>query len=176
MSCIKMTLAVLLFASPAFAQGMPAVGAPSCGPTGVSFDVTGDNKVHAVPAPAPDKALVVFLQDDARFASIPRPTTRFGIDGNWVGATHKDSYFYVFVDPGEHHLCASWQDRVSLTSVRSIAALHFTAEAGKAYFFRAEDVVYPSRPPAQLQFAGLDSDEGEILVSSFSLSSSHPKK
>jgi hypothetical protein len=150
--------------------------APGCGQTDVKFDVQNEGRQHAMPSPEPGKALVFFLQDDARFNSIPRPTTRFGIDGVWVGATHANSYFYVSVDPGEHHLCANWQSRVVLTRSRPIAATHFTAEAGKVYYFRAKDLENTERPPAEVVFEPVDSDEALILMSSFDLNSSHPKK
>lgn len=95
------SLVILLFASVvASPKQANSLGAPGCGPYDVQFDVkTAENK-NALPAPESGKALVVFLQDDARFGSRPRPTTRFGIDGAWVGATHSNSYFYVSVDPG----------------------------------------------------------------------------
>ena len=36
-------------------------------------------------------------------------TVRIGMDGAWVGADKRDSYFVLDVSPGLHHLCASWQ-------------------------------------------------------------------
>jgi hypothetical protein len=177
MSRIGWFFTVLLLASPALAQSAPpALGAPGCGPSAETFNVTTDDKVHAVPAPEPGKALLVFIQDDARFVSMPRPTTRFGVDGSWVGATHKFSYFYISVDPGEHHLCASWQDHVVVGPVRSTAALHFMAESGGAYFFRAKDSWSRDRGIASVDLEPVDSDEAQVLLSNFSFSSSHPKK
>jgi hypothetical protein len=38
--------------------------------------------------PESGKALVYFIEDDSTFNSSPKPTTRAGIDGNWVGVTH----------------------------------------------------------------------------------------
>jgi hypothetical protein len=120
---------------------------------------------------------VYFLQDDAAFLSRPRPTTRFGIDGAWVGATHSNSYFSITIDPGVHHLCASWQGFVGLGPQRKEAALHFTAEAGSDYYFRAKDIANPTeKMPAVVLFKLVDSDEGKLLVSQFSFSTSSPKK
>jgi hypothetical protein len=150
--------------------------APGCGQTDVKFDVQNEGRQHAMPSPEPGKPLIFFLQDDARFNSIPRPTTRFGIDGLWVGATHANSYFYVSVDPDEHQLCANWQSRVVLRRSRPIAATHFTAEAGKVYYFRAKDLENTERPPAVVVFEPVDSDEALVLMSSFDFNSSHPKK
>jgi hypothetical protein len=164
---IFLTLSVI-FLPPANAQA--ALG---CGPVNVKFDVTTKFPVGPVPAPTAGKALVVFLQDDYQFGGFGRPTTRFGIDGTWTGATHANSYFYVSVDPGEHHVCASWQSSGLAESERSMAALHFTAEAGKSYYFRARDVAHAAR---ELVLSRLDSDEAQVIINSFSLSSSHPKK
>lgn len=171
-------LVILLFAS---ALASPAQanspGAPGCGPSDVQFDVKTAHAQHSLPPPDSGKALVVFLQDDARFESIPRPTTRFGIDGAWVGATHSNSYFYLSVDPGEHHLCANWQSKAVLIGPsRSTAAMQFVAEAGRIYSFRARDLYYKDRPPAEVKLEAVDNDEAQLLMNSFELSSSHPKK
>lgn len=192
---MKFSLVVLLFAfsvSPAFAShgaASPAtttqandLGAPGCGPAAMEFDVKTQAGSHDIPAAESGKATVVFLQDDAKFGSRPRPTTRFGIDGTWVGATHANSYFYVSVDPGEHHLCANWQNRVSLfASTRPTAASHFVAEAGKTYYFRAQDIALTGHDGAlisepEVRIEPVDSDEAQILIRTFSPSASHAKK
>jgi hypothetical protein len=156
---------------------------PGCGPANVKFDVTTSRK-YSPPAPQAGKALVYFLQDDVKYGALPRPTTRFGIDGTWVGATHANSFFYVFVDPGEHHLCANWQSDVTpfqFRPKRSTAAAHFTAEAGKTYYFSARDIAYTDSKGTLLSepeilLSPTDGDEAQVIMNSFSLSSSHPKK
>lgn len=157
-----------------------AQDAPGCGSANVKFDVKTGHEKPAAPAPASTKAVVFFLQDDVKFESRPRPTTRFGIDGNWVGATQANSYFFVSVDPGEHHLCASWQNRVSVgIPLRPTAALHFNAEAGKTYYFRAKDIGRGSPSPspiAEVILEKMDSDEAQVLMGSFEYSTSAPKK
>lgn len=103
----RSTLILLfLLACPTFATAQTG---SSCGPANVKFDIATTKELPLAPTPQPGKALVYFLQDDLKYNWAPRPTTRFGIDGAWVGATHGNSYFYVFVDAGEHHLCANWQ-------------------------------------------------------------------
>ena len=52
-----------------------------------------NDKQHPFAKPESGKALIYFLQDDPNFLSRPRPTTRFGLDGNWIGATQSNSYF-----------------------------------------------------------------------------------
>jgi hypothetical protein len=101
-------LVLLAFANSSFAQSGPTAtaAAAGCGAETTKFDVQSTNTQHPFAKPGPGKALVYFLQDDTYFESRPRPTTRFGIDGAWVGATQSNAYFYFAVDPGEHHLSA----------------------------------------------------------------------
>lgn len=154
---------VLLLTSLVSAQDRDA---PACGQPGVKFSVTTEKGPHPN-EPEAGKALIYFIQDDSDFSKLPRPTTRMGIDGKWVGATHSNSYSYFSVDPGLHHICAGWQP----TNLdHGTAALHFTAEAGGTYFFGVKDRV------TGISFVPLDSDEGRFLVNRFTLSSSHPKK
>src|SRR5208283_5801278 len=107
---MKLLLALLLFALPAFAQttATPAA-APGCGSEDYKFDVKTDKGKHPQFQPDSSKALLYFIEDDSNFESIPKPTTRIGLNGQWIGATHGNSYFSISVNPGEHHLCAGWQ-------------------------------------------------------------------
>ncbi|MGC2208916.1 MAG: hypothetical protein WA532_02295 [Candidatus Korobacteraceae bacterium] len=153
---------------PVLAQNKPAetLGAPGCGEPGATFKVKTDNLQHPA-RPEAGKALVFFIQDDTEFAVLGRPSTRFGLDGKWAGATHANSYFYVSVDSGVHHLCASWQ------SGERTAADHFTAKAGDVYYFEAKDIL--GRPENDLIFNRIDSDEGKLLISQYKFSTSQKK-
>jgi hypothetical protein len=184
---MRPSLALLFFAaSMLLSSNSMAQSGPGCGPSNVTFDVKTAKAQSNPPAPGPGKALVVFLQDDVEWKSRPRPTTRFGIDGAWVGATHANSYFFISVDPGEHHICASWQPMIKLSfpPMRTTAAAHLVAEAGKSYYFRARNVTKTENPfgtgdvitQAEVVLKPLDIDEGQLLATSFSFSSSHPKK
>jgi hypothetical protein len=178
------TLSVLLlfaFATASSAQNAPTetAAAPGCGAENIKFDVTTERSKHPFVKPEPGKALVYFLQDDSYFQSRPRPTTRFALDGNWVGATQANSYFYASLDPGEHHLCAGWQSFVSFNVAHKSAAAHFTAEAGAVYFFVVNDRADSGREnehPAGMKLSALDSDEGQLLMSKFGLSTSRVRK
>jgi hypothetical protein len=181
MTLARVTLiASLLLMCPALAS---AQSGPGCGPANIKFDVSTSKK-YSLPTVQPGKALVYLFQDDVKYGGRPRPTTRFAIDGTWIGATHANSFIYAFVDAGDHDVCANWQsDDTGLGYIgpkRSTAAAHFTAEAGKSYYFRARDIAYTngrtivSEPEVVL--GPLDTDEAQVIISSFSLSSSHPKK
>lgn len=160
-----------------FAYGQSSVG---CGPAKARFGVKSHGKHHTVATPAPEKALFVFLQDDLKYHSTPQTPTRFGLDGTWVGATHANSYFFVPVEPGPHDVCASWQARFPIRGARSSGAIHVVAAPGETYYFRAQDIgVVPSASSGlpsdfELKLRKLNPAEGKLLVSSFSLDSSHP--
>jgi len=184
---VRLNIAILLFAtSTLLSSSSMAQSAPGCGPVNVKFDVKTEKAQNNTRTPESGKALVVFLQDDVNFNSIPRPTTRFGIDGTWIGATHANSYFFTYVDPGEHHICASWEPRFKLIGppTRPTAAAHLIVEAGKSYYFRARDVTHTDNPfgrgdvvsEAEVVLEPVDGDEARVLLSTFSVSSSHPKK
>lgn len=69
-------------------------------------------------------------------------TTRYGIDGTWIGATHGSSYFLVQLTPGEHHLCAAPQKHGAFNETMRehlISMTTFTAEEGKIYFFGGKE-------------------------------------
>jgi len=176
---MKAAFALLLLTSVAFAQNTStaAAVAPGCGPANVHFDVRTDKHQHPIVQPEAGKAVVYFVQDDREFLSHPRPTTGFGIDGEWVGATQSNSYFYTPLSPGEHHLCASWQSFVAIGATEKMGAAHFTAEPGRTYFFQVRNFwTKESGLPARMELLPLDSDEGQLLASKFSFSISQPKK
>jgi hypothetical protein len=118
-----------------------ALGAPGCGPANQKFDVKTEKGQHPVTQPEPVKAIIYVIQDDTSFESHPRPITRVGVDGSWVGAMRSNSYLQTSIEPGEHHLCASWQSFVGIGMGMKVAALHFTAESGKIILFRGEGQV-----------------------------------
>ena len=92
---------LLAVASPVFgqAQSSGATSIPGCGAANIEFNVKTDDKQHPAVQPDAGKANVYFLQDDAAFLAHTIPTTRFGINGAVVGATHSNSYFYITIDP-----------------------------------------------------------------------------
>ena len=174
---MRTILAILLFAASACAQSAPpatANAAAVCSnlPNAI-FEVKTENGEHAA-QPVAGNALVYFMQDDTKYFEHPRPTTRLAVDGAWVGATHSDSYFYVSVEPGEHHLCANWQGG-GLQPVVAVAAAHFTAKAGHSYYFRAQNSSVKDGEKT-IEFARVDSDEGQLLVNRYAFSSSSVKK
>jgi len=175
---MKATLLFFLLVSPALAQNKfaDAALAPSCGADDAKFDVKTLKNQHPVAQPDAQKALVYFIEDNSNYNSILKPTIRVGLDGAWVGATHGSSYFYFSVAPGEHHLCASWQAADDSDQSRATALVHFSAEAGQAYYFRVKNHWNANNQGLDMDFEPIDSDEGQLLSSTFSLSTFHPKK
>jgi hypothetical protein len=174
---MKVALVALLAVSAAWAQDKPmsSAVAPGCGAIDAKFDVKADKAQHPVTQAEAGKAVVYFVEDDTHFQSTPKPTTRIGVDGAWVGANHGNSYFYFTVEPGEHHLCASWQSTVGIGSRNKSAAAHFTAEAGGVYYFSVKNSWLRDSMIMGIDLVPLDSDEGQLLASKFSYSTSHLK-
>jgi len=166
---MKSALIALLLTASAFGQTPSGPATSACGSKDASFDVKLDKTQHTLAQPAAGKALVYFIQEKGtdHFAV----TTRIGIDGAWVGANKNSSYFAVSVDPGEHHVCANAQ------SFRGhpLGLVHFTAEAGKVYYFDAR-VMYGAVSDLYFFLGAVDSDQAIHLIDSLPLSVSTPKK
>jgi hypothetical protein len=168
---------VLLQTSSASAKNIAPTtqDAPACGNQDIKFDVqTGKAKSPAQLDAA--KARIYFIEDDSAFNSIPKPITRLAVDGEWAGATHGNSYMYVSVDPGVHHLCASWQSSAAILGrATQAAAAHFTAEAGGIYYFEVKNIGSIEHGTLSIELDPLDGDQGKLLASKLALSTSHPK-
>lgn len=169
---MKVSLSVLLLAMslPATAQTAAAVYQQACGPRDASFDVQLV-KGQPLAAPEPGKAIVYFVQDTLGW----HYATRVGLDGNWVGAIKNSSYLSVTVALGEHHTCVDWQ------KVRHSRAqfAHFTAEAGKTYYFLIRSYNTRSGIGAGtdvLEFGPVDRDEALFLIASSLRSIAKPMK
>ncbi|MGA2351692.1 MAG: DUF2846 domain-containing protein [Terracidiphilus sp.] len=168
---MKIGLIALLFAASAWAQDPAAIASAACGRENVTFKVELDESRHIPAQPAPGKALVYVIHDAGTSSLFAYPTTKLGVDGKWVGANHGNSYLVFPVEPGEHHLCTTLQS--SIIEDREELA-HFTAEAGKVYYFRTRLVL--SRSVDLLELQPVDSDQGKFLVAVYPLSISTPKK
>jgi len=175
---VRLILVAFLLASPVFAQDDAATAraAAGCGSDRVNFDVKTDGKQHPMPQPESGKSLIFIFQAEKRDPSInymgQHPTTRVGLDGDWIGANHGKSYFFRAIAPGDHRLCSDWQSSI----YRKLgSAVGFIAEAGKAYYFQASVEERPTFPPG-LKLEQIDTAQGQFLIASSSLSASQTKK
>jgi hypothetical protein len=151
---------------------MPAVAQRACGNMWVQFAVKKKHAPDAARAKA-GKALVYFVERDV--GTMLGSLDRVGMDGKWVGATHGISYFSFYTDPGVHHLCVAAKFG-GLLAGEQTALFGFTAEAGKVYYIEARDVNWGSGARSDLTLAALNSDEGQLLVSTEEQSVFHRKK
>jgi hypothetical protein len=117
---MKAAVVFLCLSVTAFAQQKERYGqqpgqnrlAAACGPANVNYKVNLDRSQHGPIPPEAGKALVYFIHDAGipfESLTIGYPTTKYGVDGSWVGAGHGDSWFAVAVAPGEHHVCTVLQ-------------------------------------------------------------------
>lgn len=167
---MKILLAILSLCLSALAADKAAVAKAlaACGPDDFQFDVKTDKHKHPAAQPEAGKAIVYLIEDQGNQCFFCAATVRFGVDGAWVGATHGRSYFFFAVTPGEHHLCADWQRLPPSDKVVSLS--HFTAEAGKIYYFRTRLVTAYSRSGYLLDLDPIDSDQAQLLLASYAFS------
>src|ERR1700733_4950297 len=113
---MKTAIALLCLSVTAFGQQSerfgnqrpPEVPLPSaCGPAGMKFEIKLDPVQHGLMPAEAGKAFVYFIHDDGSGVGGGSPTTRYAVDGSWVGANQGESWFAVAVAPGEHHVCAA---------------------------------------------------------------------
>jgi hypothetical protein len=166
-------LATMLPGASALAQNHLAV---ACGPAGTNFEANTADTPHAA-TPEAGKALVYFILDDGPYGDHQHFTLRAGMDGAWVGAFKRNSYFAVPVMPGEHHICMNVQSIASSGKLQELA--HFTAEAGKTYYFRVRfmggiTTLYPIAP--QLDIDQPDTDEAKHLIATYPMGEWTEKK
>jgi hypothetical protein len=171
---MRTTLVVMVLTVCAFAQEGSGVVSMACGPKSTNFDARRDESQHALAQPENGKARIYFIQDIGVVHCLGACiTTKIGLDGAWVGADQHNSYFSVSVEPGEHHVCANRQSHFTRAN-QMVALAHFTAEAGKVYYFRTR--TFGDKDQALLDLEPVDSDQGHYLVDSYPLSVSHPKR
>jgi hypothetical protein len=152
----------------------PSPAQAACGPKSVNFDVKNDNSQHTVGQPQAGKALVYVIEDIGSVHCLGSCiTTKVALDGAWVGANRHNSYFSFAVDPGERHLCVNPQSSFEYL-FRLVGLVHFTAEAGKVYYFRSR--AFSGKDQVLFDFDPIDSDQGKFFIASYPLSVSHPKK
>jgi len=168
---MKKIVLILFLAASAFGQTAPVGSTAACGRDNVSFKVKLDDSQHTFTPPDAGKARVYFFHDAGTNNTLGYPTVKVGMDGAWVGAQHGNSYFSEAVEPGDHHVCIMLQS--SLVAQRFELA-HFTAEAGKTYYYRTRLVM--ARTVELLELDAIDSDQGEYLVATFPMAISSPKK
>jgi hypothetical protein len=136
-----------------------------CGADGIHFDVSMDKNQHVLAEPESGKAMVYVFEDDESRTGFP--TTRVGVDGKWIGGNVPESYMFFSVTPGVHRLCSNWQGQSKLG-----AALDFTAEAGKIYFFDAKMRSFGSY---YFRIDQVPEAEGHFLIASHGVSKSSEK-
>ncbi len=172
---MRFLLAVLLFAPPCFAQSKVPVVNPeaACGNNDVEFSVKPDPRGQIPAAADSGKALVYFVETQKIDDLVGNVTAKIAVDGAWVGANQGDSFFFVSVAPGEHHLCASWQS--SLSSRQQVSLNNLAAEVGKTYYFRIR-ITGDDRSGYSFDLLKINSDEAQLLIARSPYSISRAKK
>jgi hypothetical protein len=174
---LRLFASILCFSVAAVAMAKETELPDSCGDSKTKFEVTTQKSTTALPAPDANKALIVFLEPN-ELPCLGCYTQRFAMDGQWVGATKKESYFTLQVEPGQHHFCATGVMR------NTIAIRSFEVKAGGTYFLQArwisrESPLTQEENDSQVVPAGtgkhdlrfgmslLDEEKGRYLIKSY---------
>lgn len=172
---MKTILAVIFLSCAAFTQVAMAQNdaaidkaKSACGPGQVHFDLEAINYTDSITQPASGKALVYVIAEGPI-------TARIGLKSAWVGAVEGGSHLSFPVDPGEHHVCASWQS-IFVKTNKVVGLFSFTAEAGKIYYFRVRATIQGQNASALLDMEPINSDQGSYMVLKSKISESHVKK
>jgi hypothetical protein len=167
---MKTILTVILLSCAAMAQNDDAIekAKSACGPGQVHFDVEATNYTESITEPVSGKAFVYVIVEGPI-------TARIGLNGAWVGAAEGDSHMSFPVDPGAHHVCASWQSFFSKGN-KAVALSSFTAEAGKVYYFRVRATIQGENASSLLDMDPLNSDQGSYMVLKSKISKWHERK
>jgi hypothetical protein len=146
MKTIVTTFLLSFLSCCAFAQDKRAISAAEagCGPQDAKFEVKTDESQHPTATPEDGKALIYVV-----------------------------AYFFVPIDPGEHHVCAMLQSFHPDRSRPRVSVHSLKAEPGGVYYFRTRLVGISTG--FVLQLDQLDSDEGSWFVAWSKFSTSHPK-
>ena len=172
MKTIAATVLLTCCSCCAFAQDKRAISAAEvgCGPQDAKFEVKTDESQHPTPRPEDGKALIYVVADG-------HLTTLFGFDEKWVGAVNGGinggRYFFVPIDPGEHHVCAMLQSFRPDRSRPRVSVHSLKTEPGGIYYFRTRLVGISTG--FVLQLDQVDPDEGRWFVAWSKFSTSHPK-
>ena len=159
---VMISICSLLIAAVAQAQSTSVASA--CGKPTIKFDVRTSPIIS--PGLEPDKAVVFIIERDLTTRTFVTPSTRLGMDGEWLGATSGDSYSFFVVTPGIHHLCAD--TKFGGVGGEGQAFLHFNAKPGATYFFEVRNMRVGdpkwSEELRDVALEQLDEDEGEYLL------------
>ena len=164
---MKTILIILCTACCALGRDETAVAAAeaACGPRDAMFEVRADVAQHPTPPPESGKALIYVAQRDGI-------SSKFGIDGKWVGANKGKTYFFVSIDPGEHHLCAI--GHIGAGPGNWVALHHLRAAAGATYCY-VPQISGSESWGLKFDLSQVDTDQGKYLVARAKFSTSRSK-
>jgi hypothetical protein len=160
--CRSMKLPILLFAclpaftTPVFGQAATLLSR-ACGPEVATFTIRRVPPVPQVQDPPASGARIVVFAEAVGGLQGCWLSNRIGIDGRWVGAACMQSYVSAEIDTGPRHLCADIQQK---RGPQHTALYDFTAEPGKVYYFRVENI----GPYFNVHLEPLNDAEGQLLL------------
>jgi hypothetical protein len=133
----------------------------ACPQVDVKYDAETDKSVHPIPEPAAGKAMV-FVIRPTRFGQ--KIQTKLAMDGQWVGSNRGNNYLHLEVEPGNHYVCSTAENK---------SVLSFKAEPGKTYYLQQK--IKSGFMKARNQVVLLSEEEGKKGLAKCHPSISKPK-
>lgn len=166
--CVGLTIVAIPQMGAAQSAAAVTRAESACGPAGVNFRVVPNTKDSTSSSPMTGKAQVYVIEEyrNPSYKVGKGPTLRIGMDGQWAGAVHHDSYLLLPINAGEHHFCTNWQSRFKSLS-RLISLTSLTAEPGKTYYLRARVTfrnAWKGAPWYTLSLEPVNEDEARLLL------------
>lgn len=149
----------------------------ACGPENIKFNVRLDRSPHALMQPTHGKSVVYVFQEYPYisllppFSLLPSLTMRVGVDGAWVGANRKRSYFAFTVVPGVHSICVSGQSRLG----GMISLYRVVTKSNGIYYFRTQFYCDSSGVCDPLDVESVNEGEAKLLMQTSAYSTSDTK-
>ena len=130
--CISLGLTGCGSPPPVSPDHLAESGADTLTDTKSSYDYNADSKVHPLPEPKPDKALILIVCPLIDNPVNRGPLVRLHANDHVVAVNNWGSYAFAHLDPGDYLLASEIKGTAS--------TLRISLEAGKTYYF-LEDIV-----------------------------------
>jgi hypothetical protein len=173
-TALILLLTILLPAAVSIRAQQPQTALPSaCGPADAKFwSKAGERSQKSESKQDAGKARIYFVHQlgngNGPWTGTGQPTFPIGLDGNWVGAVHDSSFFFVDVAPGEHHVCVLEQT-YRRTGGDSLELMPLRVEAGNSYFVLTRMEITGSNM-GNFSLSEANRDMGQFLIDTLPIS------
>ena len=116
-----------------------ALRVKACGTENVDYDAETKKDQHPTPEAPADKALIYVMRTTNFAYNIH---SKLAVDGKWMGTNRGKTYFYITVDPGEHHFCSEAANQDAITMAVKPGEIYYLLQHVKAGTWKARTKLY----------------------------------